>query len=197
MKKLLLSTAALGAMAGSAMAGGIAAPVIEPEVAPVVMPAPVGAWQGGYVGANLNWGKAGIDGVAEDLDGAGIALRGGYDWQNGKTVFGLGAEHDFGEVKQTIGGVESKIKDKTSLFARVGYDAGAWLPYASLGYTWAKAEAAGASENIDGYTLGLGVERSFTPNWAGYAEINHTDFGTVAGGDTDMQKLRLGVNYRF
>lgn len=199
MKKFLLTTAAVVATGTTAFAGGVAAPVVEPVIAPVyVAPVPVGNWQGGYVGANLSWGQAGVSGLSDDLDGGGAALRGGYDWQNGNTVFGLGAEYDFGELKRSFGGTEAKVKDAATLFARVGYDAGDWLPYASLGYTWAKAETATLSDDIDGYTLGLGVERKFTPNWAGFAEITHTDFGDIAPGvDADMQKLKLGVNYRF
>lgn len=203
MKKILLSTAAVVATAGAALAGGVAAPVMEPVIAPVVVAAaPVGAWQGGYAGANLSWGKVGIDTAPDDLDGAGIALRGGYDWQNGNTVFGLGADYDFGKQKRDFAGTEVALKNAGTIFARLGYDANGWLPYASLGYTWAKLEATGAatgSESVDGYTIGLGVERKFTPNWAGYAEISHTDFGTLdaLSGDADMQKIKLGVNYRF
>lgn len=203
MKKILLSTAAVVATAGAALAGGVAAPVMEPVIAPVVVAqAPVGAWQGGYAGANLSWGKVGIDTATEDLDGAGIALRGGYDWQNGNTVFGLGADYDFGKQKHDFAGTEVALKNAGTIFARLGYDANGWLPYASLGYTWAKMEATGgASESVDGYTIGLGVERKFTPNWAGYAEISHTDFGEISsaapGIEADMQKLKLGVNYRF
>jgi len=199
MKKILLSTAAVVATAGAALAGGVAAPVMEPVIAPVVVAqAPVGAWQGGYAGANLSWGKVGIDGY-EDLDGAGIGLRGGYDWQNGNTVFGLGADYDFGKQKLDVAGTDQTLKNAGTIFARLGYDANGWLPYASLGYTWAKMEGPVVNENVNGYTIGLGVERKFTPNWAGYAEISHTDFGTIdaLGVDADMQKVKLGVNYRF
>ncbi|MFC0278829.1 outer membrane protein [Falsigemmobacter intermedius] len=195
----MLSTAAVVATAGAALAGGVAAPVMEPVIAPVVVAAaPVGAWQGGYAGANLSWGKVGIDGY-DDLDGAGIALRGGYDWQNGNTVFGLGADYDFGKQKADFVGGEQALKNAGTVFARLGYDANGWLPYASLGYTWAKMEGPVVNENVDGYTIGLGVERKFTPNWAGYAEISHTDFGNIdaLGVDADMQKIKLGVNYRF
>ena len=204
MKKFLLSTAALVVTAGAALAGGVAAPIVEPVIAPVVVPVvPVGAWQGGYLGGNVSWGKAEISGLGGDFDGAGLALRGGYDWQNGNTVFGLGVDYDFGEQKRDLApGVEGVVKNAGNVFARLGYDANGWLPYAAVGYTWAKAETnTGFSSDLDGYTIGLGVERKFTPNWSGFAEVTHTDFGQVkglpSGFDGELQKVKLGVNYRF
>lgn len=203
MKKYLLSAALLPITAVAALAGGLNAPTVEP--APVIVEAaPVltfGNWQGGYAGANINWGKNPIDGLLNDPDGVSGALRGGYDWQMNRTVFGLGAEYDFGKLKGDDGAsTEAKVGKAGTLFARLGYDAGDWLPYALAGYTWADAEVGATSANIDGYTLGLGVERKFTPNWSGYGELSYTDFGDVpefGGANIDSQKIKFGVNYRF
>lgn len=204
MKKYLLSTVLLGATAVAASAGNLTPVVMETPVAAPEAPAvqaPVANWQGGYLGGSLNYGKAGITGFANDPEGTGLALRGGYDWQNGSTVYGLGAEYDFGEQKSHNAGVKTGVKDAGTVFARLGYDAGEWMPYALAGYTWAQANTAGVKSNLDGYTLGLGVERKLAPNWSGFAELTHTDFGQVknaaAGVDADLQKIKLGANFRF
>lgn len=202
MKKYLLSAAVLAAFGGAAYAGGPV--VVQPEPL-VIAPAPApaltfGEWQGGYLGANVNWGKNPVEGLVDDPKGASFAIRGGYDWQAGRTIYGLGAEYDIGKLKGDDEGVETKVGKAATVFGRVGYDGGLWMPYALAGYTWADAESEGASANIDGYTIGLGVERKFNPNWSGYAEISYSDFGDVEEfGDAqiDSQKIKLGVNYRF
>lgn len=203
MKKYLLTAAILPLTAMAALAGGVNPPIIEPTPQPIA-PAPVltfGNWEGGYAGANVNWGKNPIDGLLNDPDGVSGAIRGGYDWQMNQTVFGLGAEYDFGKLKGDDGpAAEARVGKAGTVFARLGYDAGAWLPYALAGYTWADAEVGPVKANIDGYTLGLGVERKFTPNWSGYGELSYTDFGDVpefGGASIDSQKIKLGVNYRF
>lgn len=203
MKKYLLSAAVLSAFAGAAYAGGPV--VVAPEPVPMApAPAPVltfGDWQGGYLGGNVNWGKNPVDGVLKDPKGGSFAIRGGYDWQAGRTVYGVGAEYDIGKLKgDATVGTSAKVGKAGTLFARVGYDGGVWLPYALAGYTWADAELGATSANIDGYTLGLGVERKFNPNWSGYAELGYTNFGKVAefnDAKIDSQKIKLGVNYRF
>lgn len=203
MKKYLLSAAVLTASGAAAYAGGPVAPAPEPVLAPVVQTAPptFGAWQGGYVGGNLNWGKNPISGFLDDPDGASGALRGGYDWQSGRTVMGLGAEYDFGKLKgNNAAGAASSVGKAATVFGRLGYDAGPWLPYALAGYTWADGQSGGVDANLDGYTLGLGVERKFNDRWSGYAEYNYTDFGNVAafgGSKVETQKVKLGVNFKF
>lgn len=202
MKKYLLSVALLPASASIALAGGLTAPIVEP--APVIEAAPVlsfGNWAGGYVGANVNWGKNPIDGLLNDPDGVSGALRAGYDWQHGRTVYGLGLEYDFAKLKgEDAQGATASVGKAATVFGRVGYDAGQWLPYALVGYTSAKAESATAKATIDGYTLGLGAEYKFNDNWSGYGELSYADFGDVSefgGASIDSQKVKFGVNYRF
>ena len=69
------------------------------------------SWEGGYMGGNLNYGEgkfklngaaaglisqAGIGKTIAKPDGITAAVRGGYDWQFDRMVFGLGAEYNFG-----------------------------------------------------------------------------------------------------
>lgn len=215
MRKYAALASSLAALAAApALAGGYVAPVADVEPVVAVTPAPiVGTWAGGYLGANVNYGKAEFDptdgvyyGTAEP-DGANFALRGGYDWQRGNGVFGLGAEYNLGKYKDDIVDDgepfgELEMKNVGTVFLRAGYAFSEQLmAYGLLGYTHAKLEAPGISEKVDGATLGLGAEYRFNPNWSGYAEYAYSDLGSVSDGDTssdvDLSQVKLGVNFRF
>lgn len=156
-------------------------------------------------------------------DGIGGALRGGYDWQSGNVVYGIGGEYNLGKID---GGLEGgwrdalaaasdeldvdldptvEISKAATLFARVGYAAGEWMPYALLGYTMADGKVSllgeTAKADLKGVTAGIGAERRFGENWSGYGEWTYTDFGDVKDADklisVKMNQLKLGVNYRF
>ncbi|MDP2085625.1 MAG: porin family protein [Gemmobacter sp.] len=203
MKKYLLSVAVLTASGAAVHAGGPVVVAAEPTLAPMaqVMHLQTGEWHGGYVGGNLNWGKNPISGFLDDPSGASGALRGGYDWQMGATVVGLGAEYDFGRLRGSdAAGAASSVGKAATVFGRAGYATGAWLPYVMAGYTWADGNAGGTNVDLTGYTIGLGVERKFTDRWSGYVEYNRSDFGReVAFGDARVRadKVKLGVNFRF
>ena len=88
------------------------------------------------------------------------------------------------------------------MFLRAGYAfSDQLMAYGLLGYTHAKLEAPGLSENVDGGTVGLGAEYRFNPNWSGYAEYAYTDLGSVGdeelSSDLDLNQVKLGVNFRF
>ncbi|SEI05443.1 outer membrane immunogenic protein [Paracoccus alkenifer] len=207
-----LATSLAMLAAAPALAGGYVAPVVDVEPV-VVTPAPIiAAWTGGYVGANLNYGKTDTldlgDGFSARPDGANGALRAGYDWQRGNGVFGLGAEYNFTKYKDDITGVdgpdgEARLKDLGMVFARAGYAFNdQTMAYGLLGYSHGKLELANGttiSETVKGPTLGIGAEHRFNENWSGYAEYAHTRFGTVDIVDqkVKLDQVKLGVNFRF
>jgi outer membrane immunogenic protein len=202
MKTLILSTAALIASGAMAVAGG---PVATPAEAPLiaVQPAPqvaLGNWQGVSVGANLNWGKSKASGLVGRPDGVGLGLRSNFDWQFDRMVLGFGSDLDFGKTKGTFGGVATEIGRTGTIFAKAGYDAGQWMPYALAGYSKAKLTTGGASSSMEGYTLGLGAEYRLSQAVSTYAEYSYSNFGNVAAlgnAKVDTQKLRMGMNFRF
>lgn len=169
---LKASAAILALSATSAVAGGAVAPVVDvqPIAAPVIA-APVPAWTGGYVGGNLNFGKANLDAAGElnDLrreaqdelgislprtlaepDGASAALRAGYDWQAGRAVFGLGAEYNFAKYKSGLNGIYGDILDEVGIDGEVRVKNTATV-FARAGYL--------INDNLLGYGL-LGYTRA-------------------------------------
>jgi outer membrane immunogenic protein len=101
-KKLIVSAAvAISAIAGIGAASGADLPVKAPYVkAPVAI---VYDWTGFYVGANLGWsfGRSSTDylvaglpfgSTSQNMDGILGGLQAGYNWQNGRGVFGLEAD---------------------------------------------------------------------------------------------------------
>ncbi|MCF7728046.1 outer membrane beta-barrel protein [Sulfitobacter sp. M22] len=213
-----------------AFAGDLAAPVMETPVM-VAEPVVVPSWTGGYVGGNVSYGFGSLDATGQaaaalanegfgsnlsEPDGVAGAIRGGYDWQFGRGVFGLGAEYNFGSYEDglnldgvqgpDLSGVNVEINDVATIFARGGYAVNdQFLAYGLLGYTKAKGEVSQGgdriSEDLDGVTIGLGGEYMFTQNWAGYAEYSYTDFGDIDNTEglleADLHQVKLGVNYRF
>lgn len=202
MKHLLLSAAVLSASGAMALAGGPVIAVAEPQLV-AVQPAPqlvYGNWQGVSVGANLNWGKSKAAGLVGRPDGAGLALRSNFDWQFDRMVLGFGSDLDFGKTKGTFGGVATEIGRTGTIFGKVGYDAGQFMPYAIAGYSKARLLTGGARSSMEGYTLGLGTEYRINQAVSTYAEYTYSNFGNVAAlgnAKVDTQKFRLGMNFRF
>ena len=100
--KFIVSAAvAVSAIAGIGAASGADLPVKAPYVkAPVAM---VYDWTGFYVGANLGWsfGRARTElliagapfgSTSQRMDEILGGLQAGYNWQNGRGVFGLEAD---------------------------------------------------------------------------------------------------------
>jgi outer membrane immunogenic protein len=223
-KSIYISAAAL-LLATPSFAGGLSTPIVEQApvvatVAPQVMP----AWSGGYVGANVNFGKSSVDANGDfasalaDLgydkslsepDGVSGAVRGGYDWQMGRGVYGLGGEYNFGKYEDALTdgadvAGDVKIDNMATIFARAGYAVNdQFMAYGLVGYSWADMSTTvdGESVDLDGVTLGLGGEYKFTQNWSGYGEYTYTDFGDIEGSEglveADLQQVKLGLNYRF
>ncbi|MFB9264557.1 outer membrane protein [Bradyrhizobium erythrophlei] len=200
MKKFLLGTVALVALAAPASAADLAA---RPYTKAPPMVAAVYDWTGFYIGANGGWGSsrncwdavpAGIFLGSEGCHDATGGVAGGqigYRWQSGTWVFGLEAQGDWADLKGSntsliFPGFSNQTKvDAFGLFTgQIGYAANNVLFYLKGGaavtdnryrtfFIPTGALAASASDTRWGGTVGVGLEYGFAPNWSAAIEYDH------------------------
>jgi outer membrane immunogenic protein len=203
MKKFLLGTVALLALAAPASAADLGA---RPYQAPSPMVAMVYDWSGFYIGANGGWGSShkcwdlvtaagafiGAEGC-HDATGGVAGGQVGYRWQSGTWVFGLEGQGNWADLKGSNSSTlfpgiftnESKI-DAFGLFTgQIGWAANNVLFYVKGGaavtndHFRVTSTAVGvtvANSNDDtrwGGTVGAGLEYGFAPNWTAGIEYDH------------------------
>jgi outer membrane immunogenic protein len=163
-----------------------------------------------------------------DVDGFIGGVHAGYNWQSGNFVFGVEGDIDYANVEGgtdfnydgvLLGDLSFESDWQASLRLRAGYAMDTWLLYATGGVAVGHAELTAAGtyfgtpfSNSDdnthvGWTIGAGVEKAFTPNWIGRAEVRYTDFGSESydldpagvGVDSDWNQtaVNIGVSYKF
>jgi len=202
MKKFLLGTVALVALAAPAAGADLAA---RPYTKAPPMIAAVYDWSGFYIGANGGWGSSHNSwdfttpgGVFVGSEGSHDATGGvaggqiGYRWQSGTWVFGLEAQGDWADLKGSnqsllIGGFSNQSKiDAFGLFTgQIGYAANNVLFYVKGGaavtsdryrvFTFPGGVLAGTAGDDTrwGGTVGAGLEYGFAPNWSAAFEYDH------------------------
>jgi outer membrane immunogenic protein len=198
MKKFLLGTvglAALGMVTPASAADLAARPYTK---APPPMVAPIYDWSGFYIGANAGYGWSNrcldvtaINGLgvvdAEGCRNAGGGVAGGqigYRWQTASWVFGLEAQGDWANLRNSNASLFFPGDTWTSKTNALGLFTG------QVGYAWnnalwyEKGGAAVANQRWDlfntatgiglaqaertrwGGTVGTGFEYGFAPNWS-------------------------------
>lgn len=190
MIKNILTATALVAIAAPAFAGGLAPAAPEAVVtAPVEVVAPVVAavgadWTGFYLGGAVNTV------VDEDaVEGETYGVFGGYNKDFGSIV--AGAELGYADASDlTVNGLAAD--DLITAKAKVGYDLGAFLPYATLG---AAALTVDGDEDV-GYTYGVGVDYALTDAWTIGAEVAQYEFEEFNGAD-DLSATTAGLRAAF
>jgi outer membrane immunogenic protein len=230
MKKVfasLTAAAALTMTAIPALAGGLTpAPVTPVLIQPA--PEPEMDWSGAYGGLILGLGQGtygngtNFPGDGEgDWDGSlyGIAL--GYNFQNGRMVYGgeltysganiQGSENCVNPAFQCYG----EISSIATLRGRIGYlVAPSTLIYGTAGFAMANLTfgtnngmgvGGQQSRNVNGYVVGLGVEQAITDRLNFRGALLHYEFDgatyqtdvpyTNVGGD--LNQLELGLVFRF
>lgn len=206
MRNVLLSTVALVALTGSALAGDLP----SRKAAPVYI-APVSAfsWTGFYVGI-----EGGADFLSTNIAGFGTnnqtaGLIGGvigynYEFPN---RFVVGLEGDAGGVlgaKKTYGA--TVFTTDASYFAdirgRLGYAiADRALLYVAGGVAFGDTNFNGVAQGRVGYTIGAGLDYAFTNNLIGRVEYRYTDLGreivNLASVHQDSNAVLVGLLYKF
>jgi outer membrane immunogenic protein len=205
MKKFLLGTLGLVAMAAPAFAADL--PMKAP---PPVLP-PMFNWSGFYIGGNGGWGQSDncfaiVDAVfgllgneCNNRSGGVVGGQIGYRWQQPGShfVFGLEAQGDWANLRasrQSLidpGLTLTAKTDAIGLFTgQIGFGWDTWLWYFKAG-----AAVTGNNLTVTDTTLGLGVgiaqanttrwggaigtgfEYAFAPNWSVGFEYDHLMLG--------------------
>ena len=146
---LLISSASIAA------AGGLSQPEMTP--APVmVAPAPIvmtNDWTGFYVGGGFGIGDVTV-GAADAIDTNDLSLHAGYMYDMGSMVVGGEIEYERLDFKDLGDSFDASV---LRLKGRVGYDAGAFLPYLTVAGARLSLED-GSNVADNGYFYGAGAE---------------------------------------
>lgn len=193
-KKILVATTALVAFATSAVAADLS-PRMYTKAAPAIV-SPATNWSGFYLGAFGGYGWNSSNGA--DLKGGFGGGTLGYNVQNGNFVYGLEGEIAGAGIQQN--GV--KVDTFGSVAARLGFTVDKALVYGKVGYGWANTKLLNDSKVLGGVTAGAGVEYAFAPNWSVKGEylwtrLDGKDIGGVSVASSDLQTVKVGVNYHF
>lgn len=226
MKRVVL--AGIGVLAMATMVSGAnAADLSRQQAMPVKAPlyeAPF-SWTGAYIGINGGYGfgnSAWSGGGASsrfDTDGALIGGTLGYNWQAGRTVFGLEGDADWSDISGgtsnlpcTAGTCETRNNWLATARGRIGYAFSRFMPYITGGLAVGDIEASapgfsGVRETRAGWTVGGGGEFNISGPWSAKIEYLYVDLGKTncAAGDcavsTDVDShanvVRAGLNYHF
>jgi outer membrane immunogenic protein len=206
MRKFLLGTAALMALASPAISADMRLPVTKAPP-PVV---PVWNWSGCYVGGHAGglWANSGewiVRTPGGDFFGQSLGEHGLNGWVGGAQAgcdyqfaggFVIGVQGDYAvadaegshDSAREIGvAYHSKIKSLASVTGRIGYGWDRFLGYVKGGGAWERdnywattiilGTAYTARETRSGWTIGVGGEYAFTNFLSGFVEYSYYDFG--------------------
>jgi outer membrane immunogenic protein len=209
--------------------------------APMMAPSPMLDWSGFYIGAeggggfgsdSLFFPAAGTSTGRFDTSGAIAGGVIGYNWQapGSSWVFGVEGNFDWADIGGSTVCPNVAFNCGTNLneiftgTGRIGYAWNSVLMYAKGGYAWTNDRAdvvvpgTGAIGDStgragrDGYTLGVGAEYMFAPNWSAKVEYDYYNFGartmngnTPAGAFVEpitmtnysVNAVKAGINYHF
>lgn len=215
MKKVLLASACLFALAAPASAADLAArPYTKAPVAPVA----VYNWTGFYLGivGGGAWENSSTD---PKMKGGFVGGTAGYNWQTGNVVFGLEADGSWADVNASATALGVTVSSKTDALGtvrgRIGYAVNQVLFYGTGGYAWIDNKISVSALGVtvsdtkwhSGWTVGAGVEAFFAPQWSVKGEYLYRSLGSenyfsnlgapLASGTLNLHTVQVGVNYHF
>jgi outer membrane immunogenic protein len=215
MKKLLLASACLFALAAPASAADLAA---RPYTKAPVAVASVYNWTGFYLGVvgGGAWENASTD---PKMQGGFVGGTAGYNWQAGNVVFGLEADGAWADVSASATALGITVASKTDALGtvrgRIGWAVNNVLFYGTGGYAWIDNKLSASALGLtlsdtklhSGWTVGAGVEAFLAPQWSVKGEYLYRSFagqtyfsGTpiaTSTGTTNFHTVQVGVNYHF
>ncbi len=235
-KRGLLSASAIVAMTTVGVAADLPAPFIPEPVLPygdwTGFRVGIG---GGYGGVNHELGVSATPfGDVFSFSGIGgegglFTVEGGYDYQvNSNVVIGIQGDYTYSGIGTELdvnagfnGGFTLDAQHNFTLAGRLGWLAEPdTLIYGLVGWTWTEFNgsfsgdaAAFANDydfDVDGLTVGAGIETRFTANISGKLEYRYTDYGRYTlinfnafasnialNDDASVQTIRAVVSYHF
>jgi outer membrane immunogenic protein len=216
MKKLLLASACLFALAAPASAADLAA---RPYTKAPAAPAAVYNWTGFYLGV-VGGGAWEDASTSPKMSGGFVGGTAGYNWQTGNVVFGLEADAAWADVSASAAAVvpgvgvltvSSKSDAMGTVRGRLGWAVSNVLFYGTGGYAWLDNKITGSVPGLtlsdskvhSGWTVGAGVEAFFAPQWSVKGEYlyrsyaGQTYFGAFSSGTLNEHTVQVGVNYHF
>ena len=195
-RNIAYTSALLVGTASTAFAGGIAEPVVTPAPAVVAaVPMSVASdWTGFYVGGGIGLGEV-TAGAADPLDTTNYNIHAGYMYDMGSVVLGGEIEYerlDFDDVGDDFDASVLRLK------GRVGYDAGAFLPYLTVGGARLTIED-GSDVKDNGYFYGIGAEYAINSSFRVGGEILQHEFENFndSGDDISAKTMALRISYSF
>ena len=178
---------------------------------PYTVPQPLNAysWAGPYLGGNIgyNWGS--IDNNPTKPSGFAGGVQAGYNFQNGTPwVFGIEADIQASAADDTFAPWKFSNPWFGTLRGRVGYAFNNVLFYGTGGLAFGelRGETFGVSESHTnaGWTVGVGAEMGFAPNWSAkieylYVDLANSNFAITGGAANGYSfgLVRAGINYHF
>jgi outer membrane immunogenic protein len=216
MKKLLLASVGIAALAmsGAASAADLSRPAPAFKAAPP--PAVIYSWTGCYVGGNIgglwakkDWRFAGANEGSNEPTGFMGGAQIGCDYQfAGGFVIGAAGDWDWTDAndshRSNIFGAytdTSKVQSLGSATGRIGYAWDRFLGYVKGGGAWewdefsyAGPTTASTKQTRSGWTIGIGGEYAFTNFLSGFIEYDYYDFGTK---DVVLRDQTTNVNFTY
>lgn len=215
MRKVLLSTVALAALTGSALAADLP----SSKSAPMLAPSYAYDWTGFYIGAELGAqfttakdSTGGVNLWSSTQTNTQLGGIVGYNWQF-PNKFVLGLEGDGGGVfgsnhnvssnfvlgPQSVGTTNSYFGD---VRGRIGYDLERALVYVAGGVAFGDQKTGYVgilpfNSSRTGWTIGGGVDYAFTNNWIGRFEYRYTDLGSSTYNVPTIRNLSVNDSVKF
>lgn len=173
--------------------------IIDTPVEPGVMEVS-GSWDGAYIGVFGGYASGELtDGASLDIDGWLIGLAAGYDvYLADSIVGGLVADIAWNDINSDPAGFSSDWNG--SLRARLGYDAGAFLPYVTGGFAFASGDSGAFSNTHWGWTVGAGVEVAVSEELSLDLQYRYTDYAPetyAVDVGAVTHAVTVGLNWRF
>ncbi|MES1982028.1 MAG: OmpA family protein [Pseudomonadota bacterium] len=124
-----------------------------------------------------------------------VDLQGGYNWDMGSMVAGVGAYLDWDRRSTQAPGIVYGSY-ALGVDTKLGLAAGNWLPYAKLGYGYGAGTATYSVVSAFSLNAALGLEYKFSPNLGAFAEYKRYSYGNPSGSIT-TRKYMVGMSYWF